>query len=88
MITKDEDEDEIIINNALPVVVLYDTIKKIKLVNPQQATVGQLELTFFPYFILKFSIKGKDSRIKWIKHKENSPDTEKFIINAIDGQIS
>jgi len=88
---KDENENtneknELIISNALPVLIQYDLLKKIKLVNPQKASIIQAELIFFPFYILKFSINAERTYGR-LGMKEKYIDNESFIINAIDGEL-
>ena len=81
----EKEENEITIDNILPVLLQYDALKKIKLVNPQQASIVKSELVFFPFYVINFSIK--EQKKKWLGRTENISDNEIFIVNAIDGKI-
>lgn len=69
-IIKDDTEadDEVTVKNSLPVLIQYDMIKKIRLVNPQQATIAKSELIFFPFYTIKVSTK--EEKKKWLGKKE------------------
>ena len=82
---KEQEENEITVDNTLPVLLQYDAIKKIKLVNPQQASIVKSELVFFPFYVINFSIKEQIK--KWLGRKDGISDNEIFVVEAIGGNI-
>ncbi len=79
---KEQEENEITVDNTLPVLLQYDALKKIKLVNPQQASIVKSELVFFPFYVINFSIK--EQKKKWLGRKDGISDNEIFVVDAIE----